>query len=274
MGAAVQVQIDHAVAYVTLSAPKRMNAMSRQMWRDLAEVFRGLNRDANLRCVLVRGEGAHFCAGGDISEYAEFRFQEASLRAFHEQDVWGGLQSMLDCDLPVLAQIAGNCVGAGVEIACCCDIRLAARGSRFGAPIGKLGFPMAPREAALVLREAGVASLRQMLLGASFIEADVLQQRGFLHGVFESDSLDQEVGSVLHRVLSLAPQAARMNKRMLRTLHPLPWETNDSQQRLAELLGDAYAYAESAEHREGVQAFLDKRPAVFGDLPSRLSTAL
>lgn len=263
MTTGLQVRIDKDVAYLTLSAPARMNAMSRQMWRDLAEVFKDLNRNADLRCVLVRGEGAHFCAGGDISEYAEFRFEEASLQAFHEQDVWGGLQSMLDCDLPVLAQIAGNCVGAGVEIACCCDIRLAARGSRFGAPIGRLGFPMAPREAALVLREAGAASLRQMLLGAAFIDADVMQQRGFLHGVFEGDTFEAQVASVLERVRSLAPQAARMNKRMLRTLHPLPWEMDDSQPAMSALLGNAYAYADSAEHREGIQAFLDKRPAVF-----------
>jgi enoyl-CoA hydratase len=70
-----------------------------------------------------------------------------ALRAFHEDDVWGGLQAMLDCDVPIVAQIEGNCMGAGVEIASCCDIRIAGATAKFGAPIAKLGFPMAPREA-------------------------------------------------------------------------------------------------------------------------------
>jgi enoyl-CoA hydratase/carnithine racemase len=94
------------------------------MWRALRAVFQQIQLDGTIACVVVRGEG-HFCAGGDISEYAGFRFEESSLRDFHENDVWGGLQAMLDCDVPIVAQIAGNCMGAGVEIASCCDIRMA-----------------------------------------------------------------------------------------------------------------------------------------------------
>ena len=99
--------------------------MSRGMWLKLREVFSALQLRTDLCCVLVRGESGHFCAGGDISEYAAFRFEEASLRYFHETEVWGGLQAMLDCNLPIVAQIEGNCMGAGVEIASCCDIRVA-----------------------------------------------------------------------------------------------------------------------------------------------------
>ncbi len=260
MAGCIDLRLEQAVAYVSLSAPQRMNAMSRQMWRELAQVFCQLQRDPKLRCVVLRGEGGHFCAGGDISEYADFRFEVTSLQAFHEEDVWGGLQAILDCDVPTVAQIAGNCMGAGVEIACCCDLRVSAAGSRFGAPIGRLGFPMAPKEAALVLRELGPSIVRQMLLGAMVFEAETLRQQGFLHAVVTEESLTLEVDRLVHRVLKLAPQAARMNKRQLRALQPL--SLADAAEDAAGL-AQAYAYASSAEHREGVMAFINKRDPAF-----------
>ena len=73
------------VARVTLSYPKRFNAMSRAMWRELRAVFERIQQQNDVRCVLVVGQGANFCAGGDISEYSSFRFEEASLREFHER---------------------------------------------------------------------------------------------------------------------------------------------------------------------------------------------
>ncbi|MFZ3219623.1 MAG: enoyl-CoA hydratase/isomerase family protein, partial [Rhodoferax sp.] len=133
----VELELDGALAYVTLSHPGKFNAMSRTMWRELRAVFEGLQKAPGVRCVLVRGEGGHFCAGGDIAEYPAFRFTPQSLRAFHEDDVWGGLQAMLDCDVPIVAHIEGNCMGAGVEIASCCDLRLASASARFGAPIAR-----------------------------------------------------------------------------------------------------------------------------------------
>jgi enoyl-CoA hydratase len=95
----------------------------------------------------ARGGRRIFCAGGDISEYAVVPLRRASLREFHENEVWGALQAMLDCDVPMVAQIEGACMGAGLEIASCCDMRIAGDTAKFGAPIAKLGFPMAPREA-------------------------------------------------------------------------------------------------------------------------------
>lgn len=250
------------LALVTLSHPGKFNAMSRAMWRELRAVFAALQADTSLRCIVLRGEGGHFCAGGDISEYESFRFSEPGLRAFHEDEVWGGLQAVLDCDVPVVAQIEGNCMGAGVEIACCCDIRIAADTARFGAPIGRLGFPMAPREAALVLREAGGASAREMLLEAAVLTAPQMQARGFLQRVVPEAALVTEVGQSVQRISRLAPQAARLNKQTLRALQPLGTEVP------AALLAGAYAYADSAEHREGIASFLAKRPADFSLSPS------
>src|SRR5665647_726063 len=183
MGGSIRFEQQAGLARVTISHKSKFNAMSRLMWRQLCSVFESIHRNRDLRCVLLRGDDAHFCAGGDISEYAAFRFQQASLRDFHENDVWGGLQAMLDCDVPIVAVIEGNCMGAGVEIASCCDIRLAATSARFGAPIARLGFPMAPREIALVARELGLCVARQMLLEAALFSAADMKLAGFISRV-------------------------------------------------------------------------------------------
>ena len=250
--------VDGGVVWVTLDHTGKFNAMSRAMWRSLRSVFEGIQRDAGARCVVLRGQGGHFCAGGDIAEYADFRFEENSLRDFHENDVWGGLQAMLDCDVPIIAQIDGNCMGAGVEIASCCDIRIATDTARFGAPIAKLGFPMAPREAALVVRAVGELTAREMLLSAAVLEAAQMQRRGFLNQVVAADALDAQVDSTVQRMRGLAPLAARMNKKTFRALAHV-----GIHQDATDLIANAYGYAGSDEHREGVLAFTQKRPPRF-----------
>lgn len=259
----VRLQRHGAMAHLTLSHPGKLHAMTRAMWRELRAHALALQQGctdasspwAGVRCVVVRGDAAvsppAFCAGGDISEYPEFRFDEAALRRFHEDDVWGALSALLALDVPLVAHIDGACMGAGMEIASCCDLRVAAASARFGAPIAKLGFPMAPREAQLVARAAGELTAREMLLAAAVLDAPTMLQRGFLNAVWPDAELEAQAAALVQRVTALAPQAARLNKQTLRTLANGGWPERP------------YAYADSAEHREGVDAFLSKRPAQF-----------
>ena len=251
----VQLLREGHVAFVTLANPARLNAMTRAMWLRLRAVFDRLNADADLRCVVVRGAAGAFCAGGDISEYPSFRFDEASLRTFHEDEVWGGLQAMLDCPVPVLAQIEGPCMGAGVEIASCCDIRLAGSTSRFGAPIARLGFPMAPGELELLARVAGPAVLREMLLEARLFDAPRALQLGLVHAVVADAEVGPQTLQRARHAAALSPQAARINKR---TLRQLAAGGPTAAERRAH-----FGYAASEEHREGVTAFIEKRPPRF-----------
>lgn len=263
MSGAVLLTVSASVASVTLSHAGKLNAMSRLMWRQLRSVFERIQSSPDLRCVVVSGENKNFCAGGDISEYADFRFQEASLRDFHEMEVWGGLQAMLDCDVPIVAQIEGQCMGAGVEIASCCDIRVAGVSASFGAPIARLGFPMAPREAALVVREAGFSVARQMLLEAAIFGAADMKATGFLSRVLVDTQVAAEALASALRIAALAPQAARLNKQTLRALMAQGQATQSTANKLTHRIDESYGYADSAEHREGIQAFLEKRKPVF-----------
>ncbi|MFM9901831.1 MAG: enoyl-CoA hydratase/isomerase family protein [Polaromonas sp.] len=264
MSGQVSCDVTCHTAQVTLSHAGKFNAMSRAMWRELRAVFEGLQHSA-VRCVVLQGANGHFCAGGDISEYADFRFEEASLRDFHENDVWGGLQAMLNCDVPLIASIDGNCMGAGLEMASCCDLRLAATTARFGAPIARLGFPMAPREAALVARAVGELTAREMLLSAAVLDAAEMKQRGFLNRVCAPAELPAAVQDLSERIASLAPAAARQNKQFFRSNQPPAYalQSGSATDLIANSSADAYRYADTAEHREGVMAFIGKRPPVF-----------
>ena len=260
VGQAVQLAqdieaLEAGIVQVRISHPGKLNAMSRAMWRDLRTVFEGLQRNTQVRCIVVQGEGTAFCAGGDISEYAAFRYHPDTLAAFHEGEVWAGLHAMLQCDVPIIAAIQGACMGAGVEIASCCDIRIAADNAQFGAPIAKLGFPMAPKEAALVAAQVGAMKARQMLLEAAVFNAADMQAAGFISRLQPAGTWIAHVADTARRVAQLAPQAARLNKQTLRAIAAGDWQ--------APILAQPYGYAASAEHREGIAAFVEKRKPHF-----------
>lgn len=258
--------LEGGLVQVTLAHPGKLNAMGRSMWRQLRCVFESVQRSPDARCVLIVGQGGAFCAGGDIAEYPDFRFDAAQLRDFHENDVWGGLSAMLACDVPIVAAIEGACMGAGVEMASCCDVRIASTQARFGAPIAKLGFPMAPREAQLVAAALGEHLARQMLLQAATFSAADMQARGFVSQLAPEGQALAQALLAAQQMAALAPQAARLNKQTFRALKkPLA----PAQQALAAIESivngatDPYAYAASTEHREGIAAFLQKRRPVF-----------
>jgi len=247
--------VQGALAEVVISHPGKFNAMSRAMWGMLRQVFGELAQHPTARAVLVRGDEGHFCAGGDIAEYPGFRHDQDALTHFHEQEVWGGLNAMLQCDLPLVAALQGNCMGAGMEMASCCDLRVAGQSSRFGAPIAKLGFPMAPREAALVAGAAGISTAREMLLGAAVLDATALAQRGFVHRLVPDADVLNAARQWAHQVATLSPLAARLNKQTLRAL--------EAGATPSELVAGAYCYANHPEHQEGISAFLAKRQPSF-----------
>ena len=149
-------------------------------------------------------------------------------------------------------------MGAGLEMACCCDLRIASQDARFGAPIARLGFPMAPCEAALVMGVAGELTARELLLSAAVLDAVEMKQRGFLNAACPPGALDESIAAHASRIARLAPAAARMNKQTLRALLAYPKGMD-----AAASMPGAYAYAPSDEHREGVAAFVEKRAPAF-----------
>jgi enoyl-CoA hydratase/carnithine racemase len=244
------------IARVRISHPGKLNALSVAMWHELRAAFDTLNTaEAPPRAVLLAGDGGHFVAGGDIEEFPSFRFDEQRLRLFHEEAVAPALRALLDCDIPIVAQIDGPCVGGGLEIAACCDLRICGRNSRFGIPIARLGFPLAPSEAQIVERVIGLTLLRELLIEARLLGADEALARGLVSRVVDDGAVAAEAQAACERIAALSPQAQRLNKRTLRQLAAGGPSAAQRHQH--------FGYADSPEHREGLAAFVEKRPARF-----------
>jgi enoyl-CoA hydratase len=258
MPGAITLEGAGPIARVTLANPGKHNAIDVAMWRELRAVFerlQGLAEGDAPRAVIVCGEGGQFASGGDIAEFAGFRFDELRLHDFHEHIVAPALQALLACDIPVVAQIEGACIGGGLEIAACCDIRIAGTSSRFGAPIARLGFPMAPGELELLSRAVPASLLSEMLLEARLLDAEEALRRGLVHGVVADSEVATHALQRAGQIAALSPQAARINKR---TLRQIAAGGPSAAERRAH-----FSYADSAEHREGISAFLEKRPPHF-----------
>lgn len=246
---------DGGITTVTLFNPEKLNALNAAMWRRLAEVFAALDADASLRCIVVRGAGAAFAAGGDLVEMQTARADNDGAFAYHEQ-VGAALDAIAGCRHPVVAAIRGPCIGGGLEIACACDLRIAGESARFGAPINRLGFSMYPGELAGLLRLAGPAVVGEILLEGRLLTAQEAYDKGLLTRVVADDDLDAETAATAGRIAAGAPLVARWHKQWIaRLLDGRPLTAAEKRA--------SFAFLDTADYREGLAAFLEKRPPRF-----------
>lgn len=260
--AQVLLEYREQVAVVTLAHPERLNALTVAMWQQLRHHFEQLHEEAladRVRVVILQGAGADFAAGADISEFPMQRHSARQVMHYHQEVIAPALQAVWQCPCPVIAKIRGACVGGGLEIASCCDLRLAAEDARFGVPIHRLGFPMAPDELQGLLRLAGPTVAAELLFEGQILDAQQAWQRGLLTRVVSAATLAAEVNRSCRHILAAGAAAARLSKQMIQRLTPAAPTLSATE------LEQFFNYAESAEHREGVRAFLDKRTPQFGE---------
>jgi enoyl-CoA hydratase len=251
------IRTEHAgpIATVTLSNPGKLNAIDVSMWDNLARTFVALSADESLRCVIVRGDGDNFAAGADIEEFSTVRSTYAQGVAYHSKTIANALNAIADCRHPTVAAIEGVCVGGGLEIACNCDIRIASRTSRFGIPINRLAFPLAPGEFQGLLQLVGKAVALEILLEGRVFGAAEAKDKRLINRIV--DDVQSEALLAAERIAQGAPLAARMNKRLARRLSPAPDPLTEEELRAA------FSFLDTQDYREGVQAFLEKRKPDF-----------
>lgn len=246
---------DPAIAVVTLCNPDKLNAVTAAMWQRLAAIFAEIAAAADLRCVVVRGEGRAFAAGGDLEEFRTARDTLERALAYHEA-VGDALEAIAECPIPTVAQILGPCVGGGLEIAAACDLRIAGESSRFGAPINKVGFSMYPGEMSGLLRLAGVAVVKEILLEGRLLHAREAYEKGLLTRVVADAEVEREVGATVARIVAGAPLVARWHKQWIARLQdPRPLSADEKRA--------AFAFLATDDYREGLAAFLEKRAPRF-----------
>jgi enoyl-CoA hydratase len=248
-------QRDGAIATVTLFNPDKLNALNARMWSRLHATMRELAADESLRCVILRGEGVAFAAGGDLEEFKTARATVDLALAYHEA-VGAALAAIESCPHPTVAAILGPCVGGGLEIACACDLRIAGAGTKFGAPIMKLGFSMYPGELAGFLKLAGPAVAKEILLEGRLLSAAEAYAKGLLTRVVADDAVGSEAQATAARIAAGAPLVARWHKQWIaRLLEDRPLTAEEKRA--------SFAFLDTEDYAEGLAAFLEKRPPRF-----------
>jgi enoyl-CoA hydratase/carnithine racemase len=242
---------------ITLNRPDRRNVLSVAGWYALRVAFESLAGDPQLRLVVLRGGGSHFCAGADITEFQQTRSTRTQVTAYHEDVIAPCLQAIRQCPVPVIAAIQGNCIGGGLEVALCCDLRLAHADAVLGVPINKLGFPLAPRELEMLLGLVTPTVAAELLLEGRLLTAAEAARRGLITRSVSADDFEAEVEAAAARVLSGGPQAARATKALMRRLGEPPRPLSAAE------IHEGYAFADWPDYQEGYQAFLAKRRPVF-----------
>ncbi len=242
------------VAEVWLNRPEVRNAFNDGVITELTAAFRTLGADPGLRAIVLAGHGKAFCAGADLSwmrAMADYSWEQNHADAT-------GLAEMLwtiwTCPLPVVGRIQGDCYAGGVGLAAVCDVLVAAEGVQFCLSEAKLGL-LPATIGPYVVRALGEQASRRYFTTAERFDAARAQALGFVHEVVVAEALDAKVAEIVAACVANGPAAVKACKQLVKDVAGRPVDAalrDDTARRIADIRA-------SAEGREGVQAFLNKR---------------
>lgn len=259
------VERDGPVATVTLNRPQERNAISRPEYiKELTDFCTSASSDAGLKAVVITGGGSAFCAGGNVKDMQSksgiFEGSPYTLRNRYRDGIQQIPLALYELEIPTIAAVNGPAIGAGLDLACMCDIRIAAEGATFAESFVKLGIVPGDGGAWLLPRIVGNAKASLMTLTGDAIDAATALRYGLVSDVVAGDLLMEAAKALAYRIAANPGHALRLAKRLLR-------EGQDM--KLGPLLELSAAYQALAhhtqDHDEAVSAFLEKRPPRFSD---------
>ncbi len=241
-------------ALITLNRPKQMNALSDTLMDELGHALLAFDADATIGCIVLTGSDRAFAAGADIGLMAGYDFMDA----FHGGLISRNWETIRQVRKPVIAAVAGFALGGGCELVMMCDIVVAADTARFGQPEVKLGIVPGAGGTQRLPRAIGKAKAMDMVLTARLMDAAEAERSGLVSRVVASDKLLDEAFAVAEAICALSMPSIMLAKECVNRA----FESG---------LSDGIAYERRMFHalfgtqdqREGMQAFTDKRKAVF-----------
>ena len=223
------------IAYVTLNRPQALNVYNIQMLDDLYQVLMAIKDDPEVRVAVFKGAGEKaFCAGAYLSEFLTAPSPVVARQVRFTRDVWG---LFLNIPQPLIAVLHGYVLGSGIEIALCCDIRIASEDACFGLPEVGLGIIPAAGGTQMLPRTVGRAKALELLLTNRWVDAKEALEMGLVNQVVSKDKLLQTVEEMAKKVASYDPMAVRNAKQaVVRGLDLALSEGLDLEKRLASQL--------------------------------------
>ena len=255
MNDGVTLKRDSAIATVVLSNPRRLNAMTPRMWSELEARVNEASGDDELRAVVLRGAGANFVSGADISVFDRERADGAQAREYGER-TRAAMAAVRRCRHPVIASIEGVCIGGGMEIACMCDIRVCGESSRFGVTSNRLGLGVGHDELRALIAVCGRAFALEIMLEGRIFGAAEAAAKGVVHKILPDGEVAGEAYGRARHIAGRAPLSNRWHKAaILRLDDPAPVAADEA--------GPGFDLFDSEDYREGVRAFMEKRAPQF-----------
>jgi enoyl-CoA hydratase/carnithine racemase len=245
-------EVDGAVAWLTFNRPEVRNAMTWAMYEGLHAACERADGDDAIRVLVLRGAGDRaFVAGTDISQFRDLERAEDALA--YERNLNRYVGRLETVRKPTIAMIRGYCAGGGAALAAACDLRIAARDAKFGVPIARtLGNTLSAANLARLLALVGPGRAKEILLTARFVEADEGASIGLFNEVVEADHLEARTRELATSIAGHAPLTLRSVKEGIRRLL--------ERGRIEESSDLCLMCYLSRDFREGVSAFLEKRP--------------
>jgi len=249
----IMVTRDGPVMTLTFNRPEAHNALTWNMYDRLYETCEEVDRDDSVRVLVLRGAGGKaFVAGTDISQFQVFERAEDGIA--YERDGDRRMARLEAVRKPVIAQVQGFAVGGGFRITACCDLRIATPESRFGAPIARtLGNCLSMAACARFVDMFGPSRVKELLFTARLLTAEEAHAAGYVQEIVPADQIEARVTALARQIADHAPITLWVTKESIRRLSASRTLPEDE-----DLIAATYT---SADFREGVRAFLDKRPA-------------
>jgi enoyl-CoA hydratase len=246
------------IAWLVLRNPARKNAVRLEMWRAIPEAMAGLAADRDVRVVVVRGDGTEaFASGADIAEFRSHRKDAASAAAY-EATTARAFEALLGFEKPLVAMIQGICIGGGLAVAACADLRVAADDVRLALPPARLGLGYHLAGVERVVQLVGPSAAAEMFFTARQYDAAEALRIGLVNQVVARVDLEAYTERYVSEIAANAPLTLRAAKRAIAETQRPPERRDPTA--VARLIADCF---ESADYAEGVRAFLEKRRPRF-----------
>jgi len=256
MSLILQKKINSHIVEVSLNRPEKLNALTKPMWKELGAVFKKLSKNKDLRCIVLRGQGGKsFSPGNDIGEFEKQRSSSKLAKAYGVY-LHGTLRAIQNCPIPTVALIEGICVGGGLEIAACCDLRICGESSRFGVPIKRLGLTMAAKELEALLKVTNYSIAMEILLEGRIMSAKEAYEKNLVNRVVEDSKVEEEAYKTAELICDGAPKVARWHKDFAKEIIQTGKVTNKLNNR-------GYKCYDTEDFQIGYKSFLTKTKPKF-----------